>query len=786
MARGELRSSLKIIVTQKMLQYSKRKSYFFWQIFLLAVVFVQTNSAVSTVGQVVNFRLEGRVRDEMGAAVVGARVELRSGSGVTVTTTSQEGTFIFTDAADGDRLVITASGFAEFSRLLKNDSDVSPIEIQLLPAALREQVTVTATRTETPLSATAASVRLISTDDLSTTAALTIDDALRQVPGFQLFRRSGSRVANPTSQGVSLRGVGASGASRALVLADGIPFMDPFGGWVYWDRLPSAAVGQVEIVRGGASDLYGSNALGGVINIITQPGERSTVRLESSYGSENTSNVSMYAGRRLKRFSLAVAGEVFGTDGYINVRKSDRGAIDEAVSSHHRSSYFQLGFRPRQNIRLFLRPSYFVERRANGTPLQTNRTHIREVDGGVDWSHPHYGESSFRGYLSAQTYDQNFSAIASDRNLETLTRLQRVPAQAAGLIFQWTRPIERHNLVGGFEAREVRGASDEIAYDRGNPSSFVDAGGRQRSYGVFFRDTFQLRPNFSISAGTRIDLFKNTNGLSVSRGISLGAPQTVMKLPGSSEFSVSPYVSVLYRATRALTMFGSVNRAFREPTLNELYRSFRLGNVLTLANEKLRREQASNVEGGLRLSFWRDRFNLRTSIFSTSIANPIANVTLTTSPALVTRKRLNLGQTRSQGIEVETNLSLKERWQIGAGYLFANARVHSFSANTSLEGLLIPQTPRHSFTLQTRYLSPHYRFGLQGRISGSHFEDDQNTLPLRGFFNIDGYAARSVNAHLELFLASENLFNSRYDVGRTPVITQGPPALVRLGLKIKY
>jgi outer membrane receptor protein involved in Fe transport len=119
--------------------------------------------------------------------------------------------------------------------------------------------------------------------------------------------------------------------------------------------------------------------------------------------------------------------------------------------------------------------------------------------------------------LSAQTYDQTFSAIASDRNSEALTRLQRVPAQAAGLIVQWTRPIDKHTLVGGFEAREVRGASNEIAYDRGNPSSFVDAGGRQRSYAVFFRDTFQVRPKFSISAGTRIDLFKNTNGLNVSR-----------------------------------------------------------------------------------------------------------------------------------------------------------------------------------------------------------------------------------------------------------------------------
>ena len=91
------------------------------------------------------------------------------------------------------------------------------------------------------------------------------------MPGFSLFRRSDSLTANPTSQGVSLRGVGASGPSRALVLEDGIPITDPFGGWVYWDRIPRESISDMEFVEGGASDLYGSDAMGGVINVLTRP-----------------------------------------------------------------------------------------------------------------------------------------------------------------------------------------------------------------------------------------------------------------------------------------------------------------------------------------------------------------------------------------------------------------------------------------------------------------------------------------------------------------------------------
>ena len=109
--------------------------------------------------------------------------------------------------------------------------------------------------------------------DLGATAAFRTDDILRQVPGFSLFRRTTSRTANPTAQGVSLRGLGASGASRALVLSDGFPLNDPFGGWVYWDRVPRVSIRSIEVASGGASHLYGSDALGGVINILRTPVE---------------------------------------------------------------------------------------------------------------------------------------------------------------------------------------------------------------------------------------------------------------------------------------------------------------------------------------------------------------------------------------------------------------------------------------------------------------------------------------------------------------------------------
>ena len=164
-------------------------------------------------------------------------------------------------------LRVSAPGFGEHIEALQPGS--ASVDVTLEPAARTEQVTVTAGRRPVRGAELPADATVISRRDLEVAAAGTIDDVLRLTPGFSLFRRSPSRTANPTTQGVTLRGLSASGASRTLVLADGVPLNDPFGGWVTWDRVPQVAIDRVEVVRGGASDLYGADAAGGVIQVLS-------------------------------------------------------------------------------------------------------------------------------------------------------------------------------------------------------------------------------------------------------------------------------------------------------------------------------------------------------------------------------------------------------------------------------------------------------------------------------------------------------------------------------------
>ena len=732
-------------------------------------------------------RVEGVVRDQAGGAVADAEISLVVGAFTETRTTNAEGRFAFDSVPRGSaRLQARARGFAPYEKRWASEGE-SQLEIVLAPEGFFEQETVTAARTVARVSDTAASVIVLAPEDLSTTAALTLDDALRQVPGFSLFRRSGSRTANPTAQGVSLRGVGASGASRALVLADGIPINDPFGGWVYWGRVPREGVSRVEVVRGGSSHLYGTDALGGVVNFIPHASDNPLASIEASYGNQTTPNVSLFAGGRLGRLGGQISAEAFSTDGYIIVDEAERGRVDTPATSDHLTLDVSIERWMSDRARLFARGSYYGETRENGTPLQQNRTHVRQLALGGDWQSQSAGSLTARLFASSQIFDQDFSAVALDRATEALTRSQRVPAQQTGLAVQWSIPAgASQTLVAGLDAREVRGASDELVFVAGRLTSAVGAGGRERVFGVFGQDIIRITRRLFLTASARVDRWRNFDAISTSTPLAQPAPPTVRRFDERTETAFSPRLSLLHKLTENVSLTASGYRAFRAPTLNELYRAFRVGNVLTLANDALEAERLTGGEAGVIVAGLNRRINVRGLFFWSEIARPIANVTLGVTPELITRQRQNLGRTRSRGVEVEAEAAVTDTFVVSGGYLLADATVLEFPANTLLEGLWLPQVPRHQLTFQARYSNPRRIIvGLQGRAIGVQFDDDQNRFKLDRYFSLDAFVSRPIGRGVELFAAAENLFDQEYDIGRTPVRTVGPPLLARFGVRLR-
>jgi outer membrane receptor protein involved in Fe transport len=373
-----------------------------------------------------------------------------------------------------------------------------------------------------------------------------------------------------------------------------------------------------------------------------------------------------------------------------------------------------------------------------------------------------------------------------------LVRSQRVPAQQTGLELQWTRPVgSKQTLVAGFDGREVRGASDELGFFGGRMTSILGAGGRQRYAGIFAEDIIRITSRWQVTAAGRFDHWRNYDALATSKSLSTPGPTTVTVFPERTETAFSPRLGMLYRLTSHVALTGSAYRAFRAPTLNELYRGFRVGNVVTDANSALRAERLTGTEAGAEFNAFHERFTGRGTFFWADVTDPIANVTLSVTPNLITRQRQNLGRTRSRGSAMDATLHLTPTLALTGGYEFVNATVLSFSANPALVGLQIPEVPRNVFTFQMLYSNPsagnrwtRATFGIQGRFVSKQFDDDQNQLPLGKFFVTDALVSYPLGHGLEAFAAAENLFNQSYAVAATPVLDLGAPRLFRVGFRV--
>jgi outer membrane receptor protein involved in Fe transport len=720
--------------------------------------------------------VQGTVKDSFGSPVVGARIEFRSGRMSAAVESDEQGYFTFTSIRSPGRLVISKPGFATISFSVVERSE--RVEITLQPAAVIERLTVT-TGGEDYVVPTPMSQFSVARQQIDSSGSLTLDDVLRQVPGFTLFRRSGSLTANPTVQGVSLRGVGANGASRAIVLLDGIPQNSPFGSWVYWNRIPRAGIDQVSILSGAASDVFGSGALGGVVNINTLTSAEHTLNAEASYGSKNTGSASFDFARRFGGWYLAASGQALRTSGYIQVEESQRGLVDTPASTSDATGWLTLSRDISDNGHVFVRANLFGETRHNGTPLQTNNTRISEIDGGFD-----IDEFSFRLFGSQEVLNQTFTAIAADRNSETPTNKQRNPSWQFGATGQWRHLLlHRHSLVVGGDARYVRGHSAEEVFNSNRVTANVDSGGRQTLLAVFGQDTFQLKHGFFITLGGRLDTWANSQGFAHRVPIA-GAP-ILNNFADHRESAFSPRASVLRTFTNGLSVSASFHGAFRAPTLNELYRGFRVGNVVTNANSSLKAERLTGVEAGISSQHWEERVTWRANFFWNHISEPITNVTLSATPALITRQRQNLGGIRANGLEVSGEVKLTNRLKLSSEYLLTNSVFSRSSASAFLEGNRIPQVPKNQAAFQVNYIGDGWNAGFQGRYVGMQFEDDQNQLPLNGFFTADAQVARRLSENLSVFIAAQNLTAARYEVGRTPVLTIGPPLLFRAGVRVQ-
>ncbi len=708
------------------------------------------------------------VTDPQGKPVPGATVRLAlAGRRVWEGRTAFDGSLELNTEVIDVVLSVTAPGFAPASVSLELHEGRT-LAITLEPAPFFEEIQVTSSRTEIAQADPNVTMTVFWFPVLQTRGAPTIDDMLKVVPGFALNRRSSSRVANPGMQSPTLRGLGGSSASRSVVLADGVPLNDPFAGWVYWNKVPQSAIDRVEVLRGGGSDLYGADAVGGVVQILSVRPSRRSGRALIEGGNLGTGRVSAFLGGQGGDWNFSGAGELFTTEGYIMVAEDERGPVDTPAGSTHRSAVGVLGYRAQSGWRFEGRANVFSEDRKNGTPLQVNDTDAGQVAGEV-LGDIGSGSLSVRVFRIGQGYDETFSIISAEppRASEELDRIDRVPTNIVGLSTQWLRTWPRGTLLVGGEGRFIDGRSTEVRVDSGRVLGTSEAGGTQRLGSAFVRATFQAGDRLTLAAGARGDSWRSESLDSVTT---------------QTAGSFSPRVSVVYRVDdTGVSVRGSVYGGFRAPTLNELYRGFRDGNNVTTPNGALTPERLKAGEAGV--LFARGRVSARLTGFWNVLDDSIVSVTLATSPSLNIRQRQNADKLRSLGIEMEGDLRLSQSVSVGVTSAIVDAR---FKGNTSLRDYRAPQVADYTVGATVRYDKAAWHVSGQFRVTGPQFEDDLNTLLLRRATVVDLLASRSLGNRLNIFVGVENVFDSDYDVARTPARMVGLPRAIRGGVQVAF
>jgi outer membrane receptor protein involved in Fe transport len=703
---------------------------------------------------------------------------------------------------------------------------------------------VTASRTPQGADTVAATLRVLPADTLRHTPAATLDAALRSVPGFGLFRRSDSFSANPTAQGVSLRGLGPSGASRSLLLLDGVPLNDPFGGWVAWSKLPREGLARAEIVPGGGATAWGNAALGGVLQLFSlplRPGleivdrppepirwiDTGSLTFAATAGDYGTRSAELAVLVPTPGGAVQLLGRAFHTDGFRLVAPERRGPIDVPAGSEHHWLTLRWKHALTDTLHLVTTARAFEERRNNGTPYQHNGS--REKFLSVDLAaqpRDHFAWHA-TAYAQSQGFASTFSGVNATRTAETPASDQfAVPATALGAAWTgtWQHAGEARTNLGA-DTRFTRGETREhFTFAAGQFTRLRVAGGRQHVAGLFALHERALTSRLRATGGVRLDRWTDTDGHRREGDRFTGTLSRADRYADRDGTSFSPSAGFVFAATGSLRLRANAQQAFRRPTLNELYRPFRVGPNVTEANAALGTERVRTAELGATWTPLRrptppslspslkpppstpnssapapsaELLTFAATAFHNDLRDAVGNVTLARGPGTyplfgfiaaggVGRQRLNLDRTRVRGLEFSVRCQPAAALGLTADYLYNDATVRRATIAPALVGRRVAQVPRHSASLGATWRAPAgLTFTPRARGIGRQFEDDENQLILGAVVLADLGVSRALTPHLELFLSCENLFAARLETGRTAdgIVNVGTPRLVLLGLR---
>ena len=656
--------------------------------------------------------------------------------------------------------------------------------------AVTDRVVVEADRLPNAESGAPFSIHVVDENELRRAPQLRLDDILRvNVPGFSLFRRNSSRTANPTTQGVTLRNFGPSGAGRTLVLLDGIPINDPFAGYVLWGQVPSASIESVVANSGGGAGLFGNAALAGTIFLVPKPMTATSGAAEGSIGNAETYELSLEAMAVHHGFAAAIFAERFSTGGYPVIAPGQRGPVDTDASAESNLFDLRTEWQLGRNSSLRLGGRHFDEERGNGTLFTRNESTGDDLNAVFTQKFPEQkGELRLSAYGQTRKFSSTFSSVNAARDVETPALDQfDVPANAAGGSVVWSMTAGgNHQLTLGADARWVEGETNEAFFWNGTEFTRLrQAGGEQFFAGVFAEDTWSVSPSTTIVGGLRVDHWELFDGLRRETVRATGVVLTDSRFTDRAGDEINGRIGARVKTTETLALRGAVYTGFRVPTLNELYRPFRVGNDVTNPNPELKPE---HLIGGEVAAEWQasQTFRLTGTAFFNRMEDAVGNITIGPGPGGgVIRQRQNVDLVMAPGFETTAEWQVVPTVRLRGSYLFTHPTIEQ-AADPTLEGKLLAQTPENVFTGGIEWTpAAKWIMNAQFRYCDRQFEDDQNTRVLAPFTTFDAAVIYQFSERGSAAIRVENLFDTEIETGKSAdgLVSIGAPRLFSFQLR---
>jgi len=638
---------------------------------------------------------------------------------------------------------------------------------------------------------------LLGHDQLTGSASNRIEDVLRDVAGFQQFRRTDSRTANPTSQGATLRALGGNASSRALVTLDGAPLADPFAGYIPWFAVAPERLGNVRVTRAAGAGAFGSGALAGTIELNTaDPATLPGLRAELDYSSRNSFTASAVGSAKLGGGAVALFGRYDRGDGYVIIPDNQRGPADIPARYRQGSLGFNAQVPVGEDVNLLVDALGFDDFRVRG--IGGNSSTVKGVDSSVRLLGTGRWQWQALGYVQAQTFANTVVALDAARAVATPSLDQyNTPATGLGGKLELRPPVGEHlELRLGIDLRDDSGQTEERSrFQLGRYTRLRTCGGHNQVAGGYAEVSATPIGSLTLTAGGRIDHWRIAGGFLHEVDAQTFATTIDERPADRSGWEPTGRGGIAFDAAPGLKLRGAAYLGYRLPTLNELYRPFRVGADATASNNALGLERLKGVEISADFHVAR-AVRLSVTAFVNRLEGAIGNVTAGVGPGTFPevgfvaaggtyRVRRNLDAIVARGVEAEAHV-IEGAWRFDASYAYTHARVRASGLAAALNGLSPALTPAHQASATLGWVPwPDALLALTGRYSGDQNEDDLGVRHLADATTLDAIAEVPVAHGVTVVLRGENLTDTLIQSGISTngIIDRSTPRTLTIGLR---